>query len=197
MLKIMFTGLFCLFLAACGNEEFEGDYVTKSSEFVQQNMSFTKDGKVKIFVDGNPRGIFIYEKDGDKIKVFGANGITYIFTVEKDGGLFGDGLEFVKIIKKIIRGNYVSKPDPDFNPEYAPVYKLFFGSDGKVKAFYKYYDLGKFIEEENILKYKIDGDNITLFIENGTTQIVTIRENGNLLFYDDGNIEFIKQEEWN
>ncbi len=87
--------------------------------------------------------------------------------------------------------NYVSKPDPDFKPEYASTMKLFFESDEKVKLSFRYYDTGEFRENEDILSYKIGGDIITLTTENGDLVILTIREDGSL-FNDVDKTEFIK-----
>jgi len=87
--------------------------------------------------------------------------------------------------------NYVSKPDPNFKPEYASTMKLFFESDEKVKLSFRYYDTGKFRENEDILSYKIDGDIITLATKNGGSVILTIRGDGSL-FNDVDKTEFIK-----
>ena len=96
-----------------------------------------------------------------------------------------------KFSPNITGRNYVSKPDPSFKPEYASTMKLFFESDEKVKLSVKYYDTGEFRENEDILSYKIDGDNITLTTKNGDLVRLTIREDGNL-FNDVDKTEFIK-----
>ena len=85
--------------------------------------------------------------------------------------------------------NYVFT-DPNFKPEYASTMKLFFESDEKVKLSFRYYDTGEFRENEDILSYKIDGDIITLTMENGDLVILTIRKDGSL-FNDVDKTEFI------
>jgi len=92
-----------LFLAACGSETFEGDYATKSSGdnpftgMIKQKLSFSKDGKVRVFLMGNQVVILKYGKDGDEITLFKGDDTTQILTMEKDGSLFGGGTEFIKI----------------------------------------------------------------------------------------------------
>lgn len=98
--------LITLLLAACGSETFEGDYVTKTSGdnpfsgMTQQRLSFRKDGKVRVFMMGNQVGVFKYEKDGDEITLFKGDGTSQILTIEKNGSLFGGGVELAKVKDK-------------------------------------------------------------------------------------------------
>lgn len=96
-----------------------------------------------------------------------------------------------KFSPNITGRNYVSKPDPNFKPEYASTMKLFFESDEKVKLSVRYYDTGEFRENEDLLSYKIDGDIITLTTKNGDLVILTIREDDSL-FNEVDKTEFIK-----
>ncbi len=95
--------LVTLLLASCGTETMEGDYVSKSSGdnplsgITQEKLSFSKDGKLRVFMGGRQIGIVKYEKDGDEITVSKGDGTTQILTVEEDGSLFGGGKEFVKL----------------------------------------------------------------------------------------------------
>jgi hypothetical protein len=216
-LNVIIIKLCCFFLiAACSNDEFEGEYISKAGETTseklaenflgRQKLSFRVDGKVTIYMGDRKLGVLKYEKNGDEITVFKADNAAQIYTLEDDGSLFGGGFEFVKVNKiiieqdsvaqpsdKIILGNYISKPDPAFNPEYATVTKLFFEPDNKVKLSMKFYDTGEFRENELILNYKINGDKITSVAENGTTLILTIRADGSL--FDGVKTEFFRLDE--
>lgn len=211
--------VFCLALFACGSDDFEGDYVSKIdgdnpfANMMKQKLSFQPNGKVSVFLGKNKVGVFKYEKNGDEIALLTGDGTEKILTIEDDGSLFGGGAEYIKVSSNaadgdsgdeskaieegtadklssnIIGKSYVSKPNPAENPEYASTVKLLFGADGQVKISLKHYDTGAFRENEQVFQYEIDDDKITMLIEDGSTQTITIRENGGLL--DDGNNEYI------
>lgn len=228
-LRVVVISLLCVVLTACGDDDFEGEYVSKTTEtegskavekifgnLLQQKLVFRLDGKVSVSIGGRQIGVLKYEKDGDEITLLKTDSTTEVFSVEEDGSLLGNGVEYIKssgkeqegnlsekvsgeIIKEdsagkhnsnIIGKKYVSKPDPDFNPEYAPVIKLFFGSDGKVKLTQRSYDTGAFREDELVLSYKIDDDKVTSIAENGYTLTLTIRKDGSL--FDGVKTEFIE-----
>tara|TARA_R110000737_G_scaffold353479_1_gene405940 strand:+ start:2232 stop:2924 length:693 start_codon:yes stop_codon:yes gene_type:complete len=184
----------------------------------RQKLSFHANGKVSFFMGERKLVVLKYEKNGDKITVFKTDDQTQTYTLEDDGGLFGGGSEFVKVSSNAtdmdvreqsnskttskdstenlnlhtIKGSYVSKPDPNFNPEYATVTRLLFQSNNKLKVSVKYYDTGEFREQELSLNYNINGDKITSIAENGNELILSIQDDGSLL--DSENTEFIKQE---
>ena len=214
-LNTVIINILCITIFACGNNKLEGEYVSKPAEtegeklvsnlFGKQKLSFRLDGKVTVFIGDHKLGIFKYEKDGDEITLFRQGNITEIYTLEDDGSLFGGGAEYVKSIETaeedviskfshdIIGANYVSKPDPAFNPEYATVAKLFFESEDEMKLSMKFYDTGEFKENELMFKYEVNGDKITSNAENGITLVLKIREDGSLI--DDNQTEFIKRNE--
>ncbi|MFT6284638.1 MAG: hypothetical protein ACI84K_001969 [Pseudohongiellaceae bacterium] len=214
-LNIVIIGIFCIAIIACGNNKFEGEYVSKPADtqteklatrfFGKQKLSFRADGKVVVFLGDHKLGTFKYEKDGDEITLFKLGNTTEIFTLEDDGSLLGGGVEYIKSSKTaeedvtskfshdIIGENYVSKPDPAFNPEYATVAKLFFESENEMKLSMKFYDTGKFRENELMFKYEVNGDKITSNADNGVSLVLTIREDGSLI--DANKTEFIKENE--
>jgi hypothetical protein len=214
-LNTVIISIFCIAIIACGNNKLVGEYVSRPAEteseklasalFGKQTLSFRADGKVEVFLGDRKLGIFKYEKDGDEITLFKPDNTTEIFTLEDDGSLFGGGVEYVKRSKTveedvtgkfphdIIGANYVSKPDPAMNPEYATVAKLFFESEDEVKLSMKFYDTGEFKENELMFKYKVDGDKITSNADNGITLVLTIREDGSLI--DSDKTEFFKRDE--
>lgn len=214
-LNTVIINILCITIFACGNNKLEGEYVSKPAEtegeklvsnlFGKQKLSFRPDGKVTVFIGDHKLGIFKYEKDGDEITLFKQGNTTEIFTLEDDGSLFGGGAEYVKVSKTteeevtiksshdIIGANYVSKPDPAYNTEYATVAKLFFESENEMKLSMKFYDTGEFRENELTFKYEVNGDKITSNADNGATLVLTIREDGSLI--DGGKTEFIRLNE--
>ena len=214
-LNTVIISIFCITIMACGNNKLEGEYVSKPAEtqseklvaslFGKQTLSFRADGKVVVLLGDHQLGIFKYERDGDEITLFKPGNTTEIFTLEDDGSLLGGGVEYVKSSKTaekdvtskfshdIIGANYVSKPDPAFNPEYATVAKLFFESEDEMKLSMKFYDTGEFKENELMFKYKVNGDKITSNADNGITLVLTIREDGSLI--DGDKTEFIRRVE--
>ena len=82
-------------------------------------------------------------------------------------------------------GGYVSKSSSD-NPIAALFQqKLSFRSDGKVSVYVSGQQIG-------IFKYEKNGDEITLFRGDGTTQILTIEDDGSLF---GGGQELVRLEE--
>lgn len=161
------------------------------------------DGKVVVFLGNHKLGTFKYEKDGDEITLFKLGNTTEIFTLKYDGSLLGGGVENVKSSKTaeedgtgefshdIIGSNYVSKPDPAFNPEYATVANLFFASKDEMKLSMKFYDTGEFKQNELTFKYKVYGDKITSNTDNSIMLELTIRKDGSLI--DGEDIDFFKR----
>lgn len=73
-----------------------------------------------------------------------------------------------------MEGDYVSKSSGDNPLSELMKVKLSFSEDSKVRLFMSGRQVG-------IIKYEKDGDEITLFKGDGTTQILTVEESGDLM----------------